>query len=49
MDELQEQQGWTDETVLRLVLDWVNQTGQADSLLDHLQQVADEENTEGEG
>ena len=45
-DELQGLQGWTDETLLELVLQWVDKSGQADALLDHLQEIADEENEE---
>lgn len=44
MDEIIEEQGWNPETVLTLVLRFVEERGLTQDLTDHLQGVADEEN-----
>ncbi len=42
------EQGWTDETLLDLVLTWVTQNGHSDALVEHLEAVATGENDEGD-
>lgn len=41
-------QGWTDETVLPLVLDFVRDRGLYTELVEHLRAIADAENAEAE-
>jgi NADH:ubiquinone oxidoreductase subunit E len=48
LDEIQAAQGWTDETVLALILDWLGMHDDAYiTLCEYLEDVAHSENEEG--
>lgn len=44
--QIQSEQGWTDQTLLTLVLEWAVGNSSLFTLQEHLQIIADEENDE---
>lgn len=48
IDDIQEQQGWTDETMLRLMKDFIWNNRLGEKLEKELKAIADEENAESQ-
>ena len=44
IDQFQSQQGWTDDTVLDLLVQYIDNQGSGEALYDMLLQIAEEEN-----
>lgn len=45
-EDIQEEQGWTDETLLGLLLDYLSDTDEEESIRGYLRYCAEEENAE---